>query len=268
MNNTCVIFAASIFDRSRLDVLHDFFSAFKTHFSDADFYVGINYGTLPELEDEIKKYGLNVNIVRLTNENLYTRTDASAYQAALKLLKNSGKKYDIYWFAHTKGGVNHRPAERQMYIDEMITQRKPIEEMFEKYPHLGSWGIRGNSISGGGVNWYNYNVDVSFPPICRNVPLPWCPYDHVNWSYIETLYVLKKEAVETWFKYMHDDFFTTKLDGCYFETVPGWFPTRLGFFPYVKRKRDFFDRCDLTDITREWIDQDPMLQHLLPYLEI
>jgi hypothetical protein len=55
---TCIIFAASIFDQSKLSVMRDYFSTFKTHFSDATFYIGINYGSVLNLEDEIRKFGL------------------------------------------------------------------------------------------------------------------------------------------------------------------------------------------------------------------
>jgi hypothetical protein len=243
---------------------------FKTQFSDADFYVGINYGSIPNLEDEIRKYGLKCNIFRLEDESLYTKTDASATQLALKMIKANNQRYGIYWFGHTKGGVNanvggySRDEVRQLYLDNMFNKRKEIEDMFEKYPLLGSWGIRGNSISAAGVEWRNYNVD-SYIPICSNAKVSPFDYTHVNWSYIETMYVLKKEAVEAYLDALPNDFFTTKLDPWYMETVLPWVPSRCGYFPYVKTKRDYFNHCELTDITKKWIDENN-LPHLLPYL--
>lgn len=263
---TCVIFAASVFDPSRLNVIEDFFSNFKHNFADAEFYVGINYGSIPTLESEIEKYGLNCIIQRASNGSLYTRTDASAYQLALKLLKDSGKKYDVYWFGHSKGAVNSRPEERKMYLNDFFSQRQTIEKMFQTYPALGSWGIRGNSISGAGVRWTDYNVD-SYVPICQNVLIPPFKYTHVNWSYIETLYTLKKEAVEAYVDALPPEFFTTKLDPWYAETVIPWVPSRCGYFPYVKTNRCFFDKCNLKDVTKQWIDENG-LTDLLPYLEL
>ena len=130
---------------------------------------------------------------------------------------------------------------------------------------LGSWGIRGNSISGGGVQWRNYNVDCCVP-ICSNTKIHPFNYTHVNWSYIETLYVLKKEAVDAWLDHLTEEFFVTKLDPWYFETVPSWIPSRCGYFPYVKRKRDFFNYCYLTTITKEWIQENNL--PLEPYLDL
>jgi hypothetical protein len=259
---SCVIFAASIFNSSKMNVLREFCLSFKEHFSDADFYIGINTDSIQNMEKEIEQYGLNCKMRRVPGD-LYTKTDASAYQTALQLLKESNKYYDIYWFAHTKGGVNSRDTERKMYLDNMISKRKEIEDMFEKYPQLGSWGIRGNSISAAGVEWKNYDVDSNIP-ICKNVVFPPFNKTHVNWSYIETLYVLKKEPVEAFLAMAPYEFFTTKLNPWYFETVMPWIAPRCGYFPYVKIKRDFWDKCDLTDITKEWINENNLpLQNYL-----
>ena len=167
-------------------------------------------------------------------------------------MKTTGNKYDIYWFAHTKGGSNPREEIRRLYFNEMFTQRKNIEDMFVQYPKLGSWGLRGNSISAAGVQWKDYNVD-NIVPICSNIKTPPFNYTHVNWSYIETIYVLKKEPVEAYLDSCTDQYFTTSMNPWYFETVPPWMSSRCGYFPYVKIKRDFWDRCNLTDITKEWI---------------
>lgn len=269
---TCVIFAASIFDEAKLFVLQEYLEMFKTHFSDAFFYIGINYGSIPTLEEEIAKYNLHCKMLRLENESIYTKTDASATQTALKMLKEDNQSYDIYWFAHTKGAVNQgsagydRNQVRNMYFGEMFNRRVEIEKMFVDNPDLGTWGVRGNSISAAGVQWRDYNVD-SFFPICTNVKIPPFNYTHVNWSYIETMYVIKKEAVEAYIKALPEHFFTTKLDPWYMETVVPWIASRCGYFPYVKVKRDYFNHCELTDVTKQWIDENE-LPHLTPLLSL
>lgn len=255
---TCVVYAAYIPDSRRINVMKEFLSTFKTHFNDAMFYIGINPGSVPNLKDIIFEYGINCNIYPVSPD-LDTKTDASAYQAALKGLKNSNKQYDIYWFGHTKGGSNPRKNERRMYIDEFFSKRTEIEKMFVNYPMLGSWGIRGNSISAAGVNWKDYNVDLVVP-ICANTKISPFDYTHVNWSYIETFYTLKKEAVEAFLSVTNDVFFNTKLNPWYFETVMPWVPSRCGYFPYVKIKRDFWQRCELTDITNDWINENNLKQ--------
>jgi hypothetical protein len=59
---SCVIFAISIFDNSKLYVLHEFLNQFKTTYSDCDFYIGINYNSVTEIESIIDSYDLNTNI--------------------------------------------------------------------------------------------------------------------------------------------------------------------------------------------------------------
>lgn len=262
---TCVIYAAYIPDSTRLNVVREFFSIFKNHFSDVDFYIGINPGSVPNLPDVIKEYELNTTICHVP-ESRYTKTDASAYQEALKVLKDDNKQYDIYWFGHTKGGVNAREGERTLYLNEFFSKRKEIEEMFKKYPKLGSYGLRGNYMSAASKKWDVYNVDCGIP-ICGNVKIPPFNYTHVNWSYVETMYTLKGEPVEAFIKQSPLEFFNTKLDPWYFETVMPWVPSRCGYFPYVKQKRCYWNTADLPDTTKSWIEENN-LGELLPYLSI
>lgn len=133
---------------------------------------------------------------------------------------------------------------------------------------LGSWGIRGNSISAVGVQWKNYNVDLVVP-VCANTKFPPFNCTHVNWSYLEGMYVLKGVAVDAYVKLLTDAYFDTRMDRYYFETVPPWLPSRCGYFPYVKRKMCFWAHLNrnLQDVTKQWIDENN-LTDLNPYLSI
>lgn len=264
---SCVIFAVSIFDSSRLFVLHEFLNKFKTSYSDCDFYIGINYNSIQEVEDIIKSYGLNTVLKRLPNHELYCGSDASAYQQALKALKESNKSYDLYWFAHTKGAVNDRPAERDMYLTQLFSNRFQIETLFKTYDYLGSYALRGVSRSAGRLEWATYNKDHDVE-ICVNSITKKLPSTHVNWSYIETMYVLNSHSVKTFLSLTSDLFYTTKiLEPCYFETVFPWISTRCGYFPYVLQPDCFFGERNLKDITAEWISQNN-LTHLNSYLTL
>lgn len=262
---TCVVFAASIFESSKLNVIREFFSVYKEYFSDADFYVVLNYASLDEQKEIIQSYIPNAVFWKLENEDLYTRTEASAFQHALKNLKNVNKTYDTYWFAHSKGGHNSRDEIRQMYFNEMFSQRKVIEDLFEKYPKLGSWAIRGNARNSLGVWWKDYNVDCVFP-VCKNDKIDPFNYTHVNWSYIEGLYVLKGNPIGDFIKALPEEFFHRKLDPWYFETVLSWVPSRCGYFPYVKIKECFWNQGYLPDITKQWIEENNLDLH--SYLNI
>jgi hypothetical protein len=262
-----VIFAVSIFDENKIHVLDEFFNEFKRNFSDCDFYIGINYNSLPQVESIIESYRLNTFVSRVVKSELYTGSDASAYQAALKLLKYNNKSYDIYWFGHTKGAVNHRPFERSLYLKELFGNRLEIESLFLNNPKLGSYALRGVSRSAGRLDWATYNKDHEIH-LCENVITNELPFTHVNWSYIETMYVINKESVETFLNVTTDNFYNNRIsEPCYFETVFPWVATRCGYFPYIKQSECFFKERNLKDITREWIENNK-LYHLNNYLDL
>jgi hypothetical protein len=264
---TCIVFAVSIFDESKLYVLREFLTTFKQYFSECDIYIGINYGSLINVEHIINSYKLNTIVQRVDNVNLYTGSDASAYQAALELLKNSNCLYDIYWFAHTKGAVNDRNYERTMYFNELFSKRIDIETLFKNYEYLGSYSLRGVSRSAGGLNWSTFNADHDIN-ICSNVVSKELPYTHINWSYIETMYVLNKQSVETFLKLTTYKFYNTFIsEPCYFEVVFPWIVSRCGYFPYVRYNSCFFGERNLKDITTSWIESNN-LTHLTTYLTL
>jgi hypothetical protein len=264
---SCVIFAVSIFDSEKLFVLREFLDTFKLKFSECDHYIGINYGSIPEVESVIAEYGLKTKIKRLVDESLYCGSDASAYQTALTLLRDSGKFYDICWFAHTKGAVNGRPVERNMYLTELYRDRSHIEELFESYSYLGSYALRGVSVGAGGDVWASFNNDHHID-ICSNKVLDVMKYTHINWSYIETMYVIKGDAVQTFLRNVSESFYTTKIqDPCYFEIIFPWVASRCGYFPYIKNTRCFWGVEDLKQITRKWIEENH-LDNLNNYLFI
>jgi hypothetical protein len=240
---------------------------FKEHFSDADFYIGINYGSHLLVEPIIESYGLSTNITRLENEDLYCGSDASAYQLALKNLKQSSKKYDIYWFCHTKGSVNSRRYERSLYISELFSKRYDIELMFQNNSMLGSYGLRGVSSGAAGDQWMSFNNDHDIE-ICSNKKYDSLQYNHINWSYIETMYVIKKEAVESFLKLTTDKFYDEKIkDKCYFEISFPWIASRCGYFPYIKQNICFWGHKDLKNITEEWINENN-LYNITHYLTL
>lgn len=264
---SCVIFAVSVFDHSKLHVLHEYLNTFKSHYQDCDFYIGINHGSISEIEQVIDSYGLSSKKTRVPYD-LYCGSDASAYQAALKLLKQSNLKYDIYWFAHTKGAVNHRPGERSLYLDNLFRNRLDIEKLFQDHEYIGSYALRGVSTSAAGDNWATFNRD-HIIEICSNKITNELPYTHVNWSYIETMYAINKNCVETFLSLTKEDFYSVKIEErCYFEVIFPWMVTRLGYFPYIKQSGCFFNQSiSLKNITHKWI-VDNQLLHLVNYLDL
>lgn len=265
---SCIIFAVSIFEESKLHVLQEFLNVFKEKFSDCDYYIGINYGSVPSVEEMIDSYQLNAEIVRLTDPSLYAESDASAYQLALWSLKKSKKSYELYWFAHTKGGVNYRPNERSLYLNKLFGNRLNVEALFSAHEFIGTYALRGVSGSAAGDVWATFNRDHHID-ICSNKLTKELPCTHVNWSYIETMYVMNKHVVETFLEISPKQFYDTKIEErCYFEVIFPWIATRLGYFPYIEEPNCFFGNgTNLKDITRTWIYENNLHQ-LLKYLDL
>jgi hypothetical protein len=153
-----------------------------------------------------------------------------------------------------------------MYLNEIFSNKQEIETLFSRYDKLGSYALRGVSKGAGGDEWNSFNHDHDVE-ICSNKKIDRLQYTHVNWCYIETMYVLNKDSVETFLSLATDKFFNTKIeDKCYFEIIFAWIATRLGYFPYIKNNRCFWGVVDLKNVTRYWIKENDL--NLQDYLGI
>jgi len=187
---SCIIFATAILSEDREFVLRRFLETFECKFSDSDLYIGINPGSLHNIEDIVSEYKLNTKTAR-ADVSLYNGSDASAYQAALKLLRNSGKTYDNYWFIHTKSGVNsHSDYLREWYINNFLSRRSYIEN-FINMEGIGSYGMLGVEFEPSRV----YNETDTEISLFENKISEDLPYTHANFFYIHTLYTLSNKPI-------------------------------------------------------------------------
>lgn len=98
----CVVFAAFVNDDIGLLRLDNIITILEQYFINDDIFIGINPCSHQELIIEYfskSKLSFRYNI---TPNHLVINSDASAYQTALKLLKNCEKIYDNIFFFHTK----------------------------------------------------------------------------------------------------------------------------------------------------------------------
>ena len=111
------------------------FDVYRQYFADCDIYVGINGNPCPEyisyLQEQQKIFNLKYVIVP---KELEVHTDVSAYQAALKLVKEDRKEYGYVWFAHTKGITNESESSqhrRRVLLNEFISERSKITNLLQ-----------------------------------------------------------------------------------------------------------------------------------------
>lgn len=233
MKSSCLLFACSIFSEERLFVLRDFLKSLEENFAQSDIYIGINYGSTPEVENVIKEYNIKCTVSRLEEESRYSLSDASAYQVALKLLKDSNKKYDYYWFIHTKSGVNtHSNYLRGWYIERLIKRKDHIESFLSNNRDFGSYGLLGLEYDENKA----YNETDTEIPLFENIKTEALKYNHTPFFYIHSLYVIDSRPIEVFFNNITDTWFTSKLDRYYFEGVFPFIVPRSGYIPYLANR--------------------------------
>lgn len=258
-SKACIIFGVSVQHEERLNVLHDFLRLIKIQYNDCKVFVGINYGMHPSIESIIESYNLDVVYERVIDESMYTGSDDSAYQLALKLFYANPIKYDICWFMHTKGGFNDRYVERNLYINEFYSKRMLIEDKFSKYPYLGVYGFRAGE----------YWVDSSNPvdPHITNQFMKafWDEgqIDNFNCSFckviiIETMFALNATLM---YKFLdtYPEFFTTKLRRYFFECeITNFLSTRSGYYPGIIMPGNWATGASMDPIIDNWIRENEL----------
>lgn len=259
MDKSCIIFACTILSPDRLFVLQEFLNSFEIYFKDVDIYVGINTGTLPEAIDLINSSQLNIQSINYGREELYTQSDASAFQVALHSLNLSNKEYSNYWFVHTKGAINsHSDYLRKWYLDNFISDRHNVEKYIEEHG-VGSYGKLG----------LNFQYDQTYGetdteiPLFENTITEQLPYTHASFFYIHTLYVITHKPMNKFLKLITNKWFTSKLDRYYFEGIFPFIVSRTGYYPYIENRIDCSNQ-DLKPPMERWLIHNK-LKHNLKY---
>ncbi len=180
----------------------------KRYFPDFDVYVGINSCT-PLFKQLLHGEGFTNTIE--VDKAIEVNSDASAYQAGLKLLKSQGKTYDAVYFTHTKGASY--PDDQQWivscdsYFTGFCERRNVINEM------LSAPGVGGVSYVGRAepMNGSGYSTDVAryYQPRFEDVK------DIMS---LTTSYAIKGEVLHQFLDTVDPKFFTDKLDRYFFET--------------------------------------------------
>lgn len=125
-----LVFASYVPDSNKMYIIHEMFDVYRQYFTDCDIYVGINGNVCPEYIPYLQSQQefFNLNYTRVQKE-LEVSTDVSAYQAALKLMKDNGKTYDYVWFGHTKGMINNTSEWRYDFLENFFPRRKEITNL-------------------------------------------------------------------------------------------------------------------------------------------
>lgn len=257
MSQSCVVFACTILSDDRLFVLQSFLEEFKKDFSDCDIYVGVNPNSIQAVEDVINNSNLKIKGLARASERLYTQSDASAYQAALKLASESNTNYDTYWFVHTKSGVNnHSDYLRDWYINNFLANKAEVEELLHKHSGIGSYGMLGVAYNPHNA-YQEQDVDI---PLFQNTITEALPCTHANFLYIHTLYAIKGVVVKKFLELITDTWFDSKLDRYYFEGVFPFIVSRLGYYPYLSNGIDMNGQS-IPELNNRWLSDNNLVSY-------
>jgi hypothetical protein len=184
-------------------------NAIRKHFSDCDVYIGLNSSFIG-VEQYLNQNGF-FNIVYV-DKKLEVTSDASAYQAALKLLKSKNQEYKNIYFIHTKG-ISYPEPERWLtscrdYFLGFCKQRDRIDALLEETEVGGAAPIgRAEPMNNGG---YSKDMDKYCPNMKQT--------DVEDIMSLITFYGIKGNIVKHFLDNCIPEFFTTKLDRYFFET--------------------------------------------------
>lgn len=129
----CIVFTSYVPTEDKIWVGLEFLNKFVENFKDYDVYIGDSNSCDSWLKtlDEYKK---NLNIIyRQVPDYLDSGFGVvGAFQTALRLLKESGKKYDFCWFGHTKGVTSNSHKFRNQVFEDFWDIREIVENKMTK----------------------------------------------------------------------------------------------------------------------------------------
>jgi predicted subunit of tRNA(5-methylaminomethyl-2-thiouridylate) methyltransferase len=192
----------------------------KKNFKNIDVYFGVN----PSNTNYHKTLNLiGYDNVAITSPERVVDSDASAFQSALELLKNSGNQYETIYFIHTKG-ISYKDdaawmSSYESYYLGFFRQLAEIEKVLEKNESVGgvSYVGRVEPMNGSG---YSTVLDKYFDFGNNAV---------ANIMSLLTFYAIRGKIVNEFIQNAKPEFFTDKLDRYFFETSFPLIVDKMGY---------------------------------------
>lgn len=199
-NIDALIFASYVPHQNGMKIINEMFDVFLEKFADADFYIGINSNPCKEYLNYLEDLKKKINLVyEITPKELEIKSDASAYQTALKLLHKSKKEYNLVWFGHTKGMINQREELRQIFLKDFFNKRSEITNLLE------------DSTAGTYSLYLTKHADTNeFKEVLSQYYKFAKPYFY-TYFYLFTFYVLKGKYLHQFLNNCDEKFYTTNL---------------------------------------------------------
>lgn len=237
MVRSAVVLATYLPSRRALSVFLEVLDYLEQNFVDCDLYVGLNPSEYASLGVELlRRTGLRHRCVEAPHE-LNTRSDASAFQAAMLLMKQSSASYELVYFMHLKGAS--LPAEYEAVsasgdkvefnilrrLLDVFSNRPYIEDIFCSDARVGTYSYLCAKKKGPVPDLTSRFMQFRLPP------LP--PYLHYY-----TFYAVRGNAMARLIDGLSSDFFRTNL----FEIADRYFFEL--HFPQMIWRQGLVPRCE------------------------
>ncbi len=200
---SCVVFASWIPKKS-IKLGKYYLDTLAKYHRDSDIYLGINYGSAPEWVDLAWKSELNIHL-GLAPRHKHVNSDVAGFVEGLNQLRNSGKKYDVIWFAHTKGASYRNFKASQPFRDHFEknfwSKREEIEHIFAKQKNIG---VVANELM---INRYmEHNRDTN--RLSEFYPFK---YQTIGYFVVSTYFAMRGSVVHEFIDHGNPDFFRKNL---------------------------------------------------------
>jgi hypothetical protein len=117
---TAVVFASYVPDEPALKLALLYLKTIMTCFSDADVFVGVNPCACRDAWCEsLAEAGKRVRVAQVP-DHLVIDSDVSAFQAALRSMRDEGGSYDLVWFGHTKGASSRNYDMARLFMERFF----------------------------------------------------------------------------------------------------------------------------------------------------
>lgn len=185
-------------------------------FVNIEVFCGVNYGSCQQWINKISQSNFVYDIVP---KNLHIDSDASGYQLALKLIKNSNKDFDYIFFIHTKGGVNDRDS-FYIELDNLFFNNQSFINILDRLK---------DEKYGGYAPWFTFTTGPKINSLDTFYKFNFTPFFGM---FLQSFYVIKYSIIKEFLYNCSNDFYEKNL------------VTELGFDRY------FFERDMATIINR------------------
>jgi len=251
-----VVFSSYVPTVEALAVASEFLQVFKERFSDCDFYVGINTGSLPEWRRMLEASGLRSLTIGEVEPRLAVDSDVSGFQRALQTMHDGGKDYRLVWMGHTKGATANNPDVRRHLIKDFYMKRDRITRVFNN-PRVGSFG-------------HDATVDLELAALdaLMDERLFRFPCRGIGTFYLHTFYALRGSIVRKFLDGCSVDFYTRNIvselgfDRYFFERDFSRLADKSGYYPVYRTLHQHFSTIPVTpksvrELYRTWEQQLP-----------